>query len=229
MIVRTPRLAFEGREAVLRSRLEFADPGRPAFELRLAVSDAVPGMVDGSANGVLPLAGLVAGRLGEDLAVEGTASPRLLEGCEAAARMFADWWGYRVPAITCEAPEPAPWSGEGVGIFYTRGVDTSATLVRSLEGEIPERVTHLVSGDAIEWAFSDEVLREIWGRPVDVRWTFAIRIARRVEPHNSRAGRNLRRSPRRFPRRCPSCERPGRTRSRRPSARIFRRAQALSM
>jgi hypothetical protein len=162
VIVRTPRLAFEGREAVLRSRIEFADAGRPAFELRLAVSDAAPGMVDGSANGVLPLAGLVAGRLGEDLAVEGTASPRLLEGCEAAAGIFADWWGYRVPAITCEAPAAAPWAGEGVGIFYTRGVDTSATLVRSLDGEIPERVTHLVSGEAIEWAFSDDVQREIW-------------------------------------------------------------------
>lgn len=57
---------------------------------------------------------------------------------------------------------PAVSSRPGVGIFFSRGVDTGATVVRSITGAIPERVTHLLGGFDIEWAFPTEVQQQIW-------------------------------------------------------------------
>ena len=162
MIVRTPRLEASGGQAILTSRFEFHRSGRDAVELRFGVPEELGDRVDQSSNPFVPLAVLVAAHLGENVRFEAPVSPTLLAGAERAAGMFADWWEYRRPRIVAEGmPAGAPGAGN-VALLYSRGVDTAATLVRSLRGEIEERVTHLLCGDGIEWVYSAEVDRQIW-------------------------------------------------------------------
>ena len=162
LILRPTTAVVEHDELALRATLEFDDQSRPPFEVRIGVPARLAERADRSSNPFMPLATLLAARLGEDLTIEGPVSPRLLGGARRAAATFHDWWDYRPPELRAEGgEEPAP-GGDGVGVMFTRGVDSGATLIRSLRGEIPERVTHLLTGDGIEWAYSQEVEREIW-------------------------------------------------------------------
>lgn len=161
MIVRAPRLEVEGPEAALRARIEFEDSGREPFDLRFGMPRDLADQLDTSSNAFVPLATLLAARTGEDVRLEAPASARMVAGAGRAAAMFADWWQYRPPVIHAEPTDSRP-AGRGVAVMFSRGVDTSATLIRSLRGEIPERVTHLVSGHAIEWCYSDAVAEAIW-------------------------------------------------------------------
>ena len=163
MILRAPALREAGEQAELRAMLEFEDPGLEPFELVLGVPARHRADADESSNPLVPLATLLAARTGEDLVLEAPVSPTLLDGARRAGETFGEWWGYRVPGIAPDGgTEPARATGSGVGVMFTRGVDSGATLIRSLRGEIPERVTHLLSGDGIEWAYSPEVERAIW-------------------------------------------------------------------
>jgi hypothetical protein len=162
LILRPTISAVDRDELVLRATLEFGDRSRSPFELRIGVPAELAERADRSANPFIPLATLLAARLAEDLTIEGPVSPRLLAGAGRAAATFQEWWGYRPPELRAEGGEEPARGGDGVGVMFTRGVDSGATLIRSLRGEIPERVTHLLSGDGIEWAYSPEVEREIW-------------------------------------------------------------------
>ncbi len=127
----------------------------------MAVPAEYAEFVDASSTPFVPIATQVAGRLREDLRFEAPASARLTAAAATASRIFQSWWGYRPVKISApvgSAPRPA----DGVGVFYSRGVDTGATLVRSLTGGIPERVTHLLGGFDIEWAFPSPVQAQIW-------------------------------------------------------------------
>jgi hypothetical protein len=160
MIVRAPIAEAQRGQLVLSSRLEFA--GREAFVLRLGVPEELALAADRSANPFVPLATLLAARTGEDVAFESPVSPRLLAGARQAAQMFGEWWGYRVPELRPAGGEMPAKAGTAVGFMFSRGVDSGASLIRSLRGEIPERVTHLLCGDGIEWTYSPEVDRAIW-------------------------------------------------------------------
>lgn len=162
MILRAPRPIPDGDEVALWATMEFARSGREPFELRFGVPADLADSLDRGANPFLPIATLVAARTGEDLTLDAPVSPRMLEGARKAGATFGEWWGYRVPVIEPEGGTAIARGGRAVALMYSRGVDTAATLVRSLNGEIPERVTHLLSGDGIEWCYSAEVEREIW-------------------------------------------------------------------
>lgn len=162
MIVRAPVATPAGDELIFAAGLEFDRSGREPFVLHFGVPATLAESVDASANPYLPLATLIAARTGEDLRIEAPVSPRLLAGARRAAAMFAEWWDYRPPEIDPAGGEQVAPGGGAVGVMYSRGVDSGATLVRSLRGEIPERVTHLLAGDGIEWCYSREVERQIW-------------------------------------------------------------------
>lgn len=162
MIVRAPATTHAGDQLILAAALEFERSGRAPFELRFGIPAALAASADTTANPFLPLATLIAARTGEDLRLEAPASPRLVAGARKAAAMFAEWWDYRPPEVDPAGGEEVAPGGEGVGIMYSRGVDSGAVLVRSLRGQIPERVTHLLSGDGIEWCYSREIERQIW-------------------------------------------------------------------
>jgi len=76
--------------------------------------------------------------------------------------MLAGWWGYRAVRVSAPTTPPPERSGPGEGALFSRGVDSSATVIRSLRGEIPERVTHLLSVYGAEWMFSPATHEAIW-------------------------------------------------------------------
>ena len=153
--------AGDGR-AILRSRLEFKDPEHEPFDLWVAIPEEHREHLDRTATPFIPVATLVAARLGENLRVDAPVSARAVAGARRAGALVSDWWGYRPPRIRADRHADGAAPGPGVGLLFSRGVDTCATLVRSLQGLIPERVTHLLSGYEIEWVFTDEVQREMW-------------------------------------------------------------------
>jgi hypothetical protein len=148
--------------ARIRCTLEFADPEREPFELWFGVPAEYADDLDPTANPFVPVAALVAARLKERLRVDAPVSPRIVAGAERATALFADWWGYRALRIRAPRPADAGPRGPGAGVLFSRGVDTCAAVVRSRTGEIPERVTHLLSGYDIEWVFSEAVQRDMW-------------------------------------------------------------------
>lgn len=162
MIVTAPRLEVTDARSTLHARFEFDDGDREPFEAWMAVPSDYADSVDRSATPFVPIATQVAGHIGEDLRFEAPASPRLVAAATTASQLFGEWWGYRPVRIEAPVPSTLAEAGAGVGIFYSRGTDTGATLVRSLTGAIPERVTHLLSGFDIEWAFATEVQHQIW-------------------------------------------------------------------
>jgi len=164
MIVRAPTIELGDDEAVIVARLEPEKNGVEPAALRVGVDAQYAQWLDRSATPFAPVAGALATALGEDVRFEAPVSEELLRGTEAANRRFAEWWGYR--AARLEAPNLGSEArGARVGALFSGGMDTSATVVRSLRGQTPERVTHLLSVYGSEWKLSaatnDATWREI--------------------------------------------------------------------
>jgi hypothetical protein len=161
MIVRAPSVELAGDEVVLVARFEpEGQKVRPGV-LRLGVARAYGDWLDRSGTPLAPVATVLATAVGEDLRLEAPVSPALVEGAERVSARFAGWWGYR--AIRIEAPEQDNLPpGPDVAALFSGGIDTSATLIRSLRGDIPERATHLISMYASEFKLSPETHEAIW-------------------------------------------------------------------
>jgi len=161
MIVREPTIELGDDEAVIVAQVESEkDKFKPA-DLRIGVDPQYAQWLDRSATPFAPVAGAIASAFGEDVRFEAPVSEELLRGAEAANRKFAEWWGYR--AARLEAPELGPEArGAAVGALFSGGMDTSATIVRSLRGQTPDRVTHLLSVYGSEWKLSTATHDVIW-------------------------------------------------------------------
>jgi hypothetical protein len=160
VIVRAPSTEVTGDEVVLAAALEPESGERPVV-LRLGVDGAYADSVDRTATPVAPVAGVLATAIGEDLRFEAPVDRRLVEGIERVSETFAAWWGYR--RIRVEAPVVDPVRpGPDVGALFSGGIDTSATLIRSLRGDIPERVNHLLSMYGSEFKLSAATKDAIW-------------------------------------------------------------------
>lgn len=120
--------------------------------------------IDTSANALLPSATALATAVGEDLRVEGPLSPRLVRGAEQASRLYAEWWGYRATRIDAADAAEDGAEGPGTGLFYSGGIDSAATLHRSLDGTIGERVTHLLTVRELNPHYSRRTERRAWQR-----------------------------------------------------------------
>ena len=55
-------------------------------------------------------------------------------------------------------------AGSGTGLFYSSGFDSSATLLRSLDHTIEERITHLVCLQDLNPHYSRRTERIVWER-----------------------------------------------------------------
>ena len=161
MIVRQPEFQHGDAEAVISARLESEGSAFEPAVLRLGVGPEHGKWLDRTANPFVPVATALATAVGEDLHVEAPVSAALARGAERASRKFADWWGYR--PIRIDAPalgEPAT-AGQ-VAALFSGGVDTSATLIRSMRGEIGEQATHLLGVYGAEWKLSPATHDAIW-------------------------------------------------------------------
>lgn len=161
MLVRAPNLEWTADEAVLITSLEPAARAVTPRELRIGVPRDLGEWLDRSGTPFVPLATVFATAIGEDVRFEAPISPRIAHGAELASAKFSSWWGYRAARVTGPRADESP-PGSCVAALYSGGVDTSATLLRSLRSEIPERATHLLSMYGSEFKLSPRTQAELW-------------------------------------------------------------------
>lgn len=123
----------------------------------------------------LPLATLLASYLGQDLQIDQALSPKQADGLVSAAALFNEWWDWSVPnfkvdIITAKSASGASESdfemsvsspGDQAGLLFTRGIDSTASLVAALDGS-SAAVTHLLGIDGLEPNHSPQVAAEVW-------------------------------------------------------------------
>ena len=93
------------------------------------------GVIDLGPGAFVPVALSLASSLGEDLAIEAPISAQQLHGCRAAAHVLHRQWGWRQPVVSASTERQPFVAGPDVGLLFTRGIDSMATLVASLDGQ----------------------------------------------------------------------------------------------
>ena len=128
--------------------------GAPSEFVRFVAPSVVP---------FLPLATVLCSFLGEDLQIDQAISPAQLDGLRSAAELFAEWWGWSVPNIQVAVETAEVPTGEHgqSGLLFTRGVDSTASLVAALDGSAPA-VTQLIGVDGLEPNHSPRLGAQIW-------------------------------------------------------------------
>lgn len=144
MHARPPVTRVEAGHLVVRTALEAADGTElPPLEVRVPVEQA--DLLDPTATpGVAPLV-LLAALRGEDLHVEGPVDARMAAGAPEILATLTGWWDLPPLAVHVDDVYDTPAGGDGVALFFTRGVDSWSTLLDLLDEPPADRVTHLVS------------------------------------------------------------------------------------
>lgn len=140
-----PVTRIGSRHLTVRTEVDAADgTPLPPLEVRVPIEHA--DLLDPTATpGALALVTAAAAR-GEDLVVEGPVDEEAVAGLSEVGRLLSTWWRTgetRVEIAETTAVRGAP--GDGVGLFFTRGVDSWSTLLDLLELAPPDRVTHLLT------------------------------------------------------------------------------------
>ncbi len=162
MRIEAPRVELSDREATLVARFDPAS--LPGFDLRLSVGRALVGVLDVSCTPFVPIATVLATHLGEDVEADGPVSAQLAAGAEAAGELMAGWWAQRPARVLATRAEPGFAPGTAEALFYTRGVDSTCSFVRSRAGEIPERFTHFLGIADLDYWVSPEARAATWER-----------------------------------------------------------------
>lgn len=124
------------------------------FDARIGVNRDYVGLVDPSSNPFVPAATIGAAVLGQDLDLEAAISPQVRDGAHKASGLYREWWGHRPPVVSGPTVEPRFPSGQGRGLFFTRGVDSMFSFVQSVSGAI-EPFTHFIGvADVDHWVSS---------------------------------------------------------------------------
>lgn len=148
MHVGTPRLQLSGVDARVVCPVHIAGEER---EWWISVSNEMFGVLDVGPSPFVPAATLLASLLGEALVIEPPVSAMQLDGCRRAVQLFNRWWGWSVPSIVAEGTDRSSHAGDRhtTGLLFTRGIDSTSTLISSLNGTQPQ-VTHLLTIDGLE-------------------------------------------------------------------------------
>jgi hypothetical protein len=162
MIVREPHLRRGGDRVALRTELVSETGAFRARTVSIELERKYEGWLDVSGNPFVPAATALATAIGEDLTIDAPVSPQLVDGAERASRLYSGWWDYRPARVHPVRTEVAVEPGPGTGLFFSNGTDSVTTLLRSLEGTIPERVTHLLSLQGLNPHLSRRNERRVW-------------------------------------------------------------------
>jgi hypothetical protein len=162
MIVREPHVRRGGDGVALRTELVSEAGAFRARTFSIELDRGYEAWLDASGNPFVPAATALATAVGEDLTIDAPVSPRLVRGAEQASRLYSDWWGYRPARVHPARTEIAAEPGTGTGLFFSNGVDSVTTLMRSQDGVIPERVTHLLSLQGLNPHLSRRSERRVW-------------------------------------------------------------------
>ncbi|MFN2617518.1 MAG: hypothetical protein ABR581_10395 [Thermoleophilaceae bacterium] len=141
-VERSARLRFGGREL----RLGFSCPDELAAP-------------EGDATAFVPAALLPAMRVHEDLEIEGEVSPALLRRLDRVQSLYHAWdRSLRRARVQAAAERPAAGAAEGVGAFFSRGVDSMYTAAGEWVEDGP--LTALLFGETLEPMHSAPVRQE---------------------------------------------------------------------
>lgn len=150
MHLSTPTIHLSGQTARVQCRVHVGGEDR---EWWIAASSVLAGLLDTGPSPFVPAAVMIASMLGEDLFIDSRVSAVQLEGGRRAMKLFEHWWGWSTPVVTGQPALTSTGDALGdrgsTGLLFTRGIDSTSTLVCSLEGKGPG-VTHLVSIDGLE-------------------------------------------------------------------------------
>jgi hypothetical protein len=145
----------------LRATFTFAPGTLPEAEVGFHLDDPDHRATDPTVLPFLPAAVVLACRTNQDLVVSEPVPPAAHRGAEQVAALLHRWYGWRPAELIAPlGAEPASPPGlahlvgrvarrrpRGVGVFFTRGVDSWSTLLERLDGPAGERPTHLITVD----------------------------------------------------------------------------------
>ena len=139
-----PVTRVQGGRLTVRTALTAADGTElPPLEVGLAVAHA--DLLDPTATPALPVLASLAAARGEDLVVEGSVEATRARGAAGIATVQSGWWETGPVRVEVEATHDAPYRPTGVGLFFSRGVDSWSTLLDLLDAPPADRVTHLLA------------------------------------------------------------------------------------
>ncbi len=160
------RLEVHPDHLALTARVHSRDVG--ATEVRLRVHDpSLADRLDASATPFLPILLTLAASSGTDLLIDAPVDGIALDHVDAIAKLHRDWWGWRAPEVDAVEMARERERAPGVGLWFSRGVDSTDTLVRSLDGTLVEdgesmTVSHLLGLDWIDAPYATPHAPAIW-------------------------------------------------------------------
>lgn len=124
----------------------------------------------------VPVAVALATVFEEDVVLDEPISGRLLAGAAAAGPLFAAYHGRRSPQVHGDARSPSPRGDEPrhVGLFLSRGVDSSANLLLGERGDLDPKPTLAIVMAGIEPANTPEVDALVVRRSIDAAREFGL-------------------------------------------------------
>lgn len=147
-----PVVTDHGGELRLQIQLTYAPGTIEAGTVTYTVQPGGTAVADPSVLPLVPAAIVLASRVGQDLRVTEALPPAIHRGARQVAALLHDWYGWRPAELIAPlGPEPVrpAWAHRrrGLGVFFTRGVDSWGTLLDLIDGPRWHRPTHLVTVD----------------------------------------------------------------------------------
>lgn len=129
------------------------------------------GPLDHSGTPFVPLASVLGAWAGVDVVLDAPVDAAAVAGARRAVAVQSGFWGWRVPLIEAPAAvdagpaaEPVEQSvaaaagdGRGVGLFFTRGVDSTSALLTG-----GDAVTHLLAIDWVDPPLASDGTMAVW-------------------------------------------------------------------
>ena len=136
----------------LEIEVTFAPGTLPPASVSYRVQPGELAVPDASVLPLVPAALVLACRASQDLRVAEPLPPAVHEGARAVASLLHDWYGWRpaeLIAPLAAAPVRPRWAHRrrGLGVFFTRGIDSWGTLFDLLDGPKRSKPTHLITVD----------------------------------------------------------------------------------
>ncbi|MCU1370764.1 MAG: hypothetical protein JWO77_1958 [Ilumatobacteraceae bacterium] len=147
-----PVATADGGTLRLEVSVTFAPGTLDSSTVCFEVQPGAVGVADASVLPLVPAAVVLASGLGQDLRVTEPLPPTVHDGARRVGELLRRWYGWRPAELIAPlGPDPVRpgWAHRrrGLGVFFTRGVDSWGTLLALLDGPMRRRPTHLVTLD----------------------------------------------------------------------------------
>jgi len=147
-----PLVTADGGQARIEVRISPAPGTLAPATVAFQVEPGASAVHDPSVLPMVPAAVVLASRLGQDLRVAEPLPPAVHAGARRVAALLHRWYGWRpaelIAPLAAEPARPA-WAHRrrGIGVYFTRGIDSWGALLDRMSGPRRRRPTHLVTLD----------------------------------------------------------------------------------